>query len=99
MKKVESQEDFYKGQNVWMPDTLQKDIGHFNVFVLEPFVGVNAKPVPYQRRDYYKIALVNGNAKVHFADKVIEVKKHALVFRTRKFPMRGNSVNGLEAGS
>jgi AraC family transcriptional activator of pobA len=86
MKKVESQEDFYKGQNVWMPDTLQKDIGHFNVFVLEPFVGVNAKPVPYQRRDYYKIALVNGNAKVHFADKVIEVKKHALVFSNPQIP-------------
>ena len=98
MKKVESLADFYRGKNVWMPDNLQKDIGHFNVFRLEPFVGVNAKPVPYKRRDYYKITLVNGNAKVHFADKVIEVQKHALVFSNPQIPYAWEQRERIKGG-
>ncbi len=61
-----------------MPDNIRNEVGHFNVFRLEPLVGGKAKPVPYKRRDYYKIMLVIGNSQVHYADKVIEVKKQAL---------------------
>jgi AraC family transcriptional activator of pobA len=61
-----------------MPDNIRKEIGYFNVFRLKPFVADNAQPVPYKRRNYYKIILVVGNSKVHYADKVVEVKTQQL---------------------
>jgi len=63
-----------------VPEDIRKEIGHFNVFKLDPFVGENAKPVPYARRDYFKIMLVIGNYKMNFADAVVEIQKQALVF-------------------
>ena len=69
-----------------MPENLRHAIGHFNVFRLEPFVGANARTVPYRRRDYFKITLVMGNGKVHYADKAIEVQQHALAFSNPQIP-------------
>ncbi|MBD0332440.1 MAG: hypothetical protein ICV66_07270 [Chitinophagaceae bacterium] len=63
-----------------MPENILNGIGQFNVFKFDPFVGGNAKSVPYRHRDYYKISLVIGNSKLHYADKLIEVQKQALVF-------------------
>ena len=80
MDKPESLADFYQQKLNWMPEQIRNEIGHFNVFRLEPFTGDNAKPVPYKRRDFYKIMLVVGNSKVHYADKVVEVQKQALSF-------------------
>jgi len=47
-----------------VPDNLKKEIGHFNVFRFEDFVGKKAKPVPYSRKDYYKISLLIGKTPV-----------------------------------
>jgi transcriptional regulator GlxA family with amidase domain len=38
MNKVESLEEFYQRKFGWMPDKMRKEIGHFNIFRLEPFV-------------------------------------------------------------
>ena len=78
MDKSETIEEFYKRKFDWMPDNIRNEIGHFNVFKLDPFVGARAKPVPYKKRDFFKIMLVIGNSKVQYADKVIEVVKQAL---------------------
>jgi AraC family transcriptional regulator, transcriptional activator of pobA len=88
MEKVETIEEFYKRKFDWMPDNIRNEIGHFNVFKLESFVGSNAKPVPYKRRDYFKIMLVIGNSRVHYADKVIEVKEQALSFSNPHIPYK-----------
>jgi len=78
MKKAESLEEFYQRNFDWIPENLKNEIGHFNVFRLKPFISNKTQPVPYKRRDFYKIMLVNGNSKVHYADQVIEVKnKHS----------------------
>ncbi|MDT7828437.1 hypothetical protein RQM65_07165 [Pricia sp. S334] len=45
MKTVESLEGFYNRKFDFIPDNLRKEIGHFNIFKLEPFAGKNAKPV------------------------------------------------------
>ena len=42
MSKVESIEAFYQRKFDWMPDHLRSEIGHFNVFSLEPLVGNEA---------------------------------------------------------
>ena len=86
MRKIETIEEFYSRKFGQVPDDIRKEIGHFNVFMLDPFVGNNAKPVPYSRRDYFKIMLVIGNYKMHFADEVVEIKKQALVFSNPQIP-------------
>lgn len=88
MEKIETIEEFYKRKFDWIPDNIRNEIGHFNVFNLEPFLGDNPKPVPYKRRDYYKIMLVIGGTRMHYADKVVEVKKQALVFSNPLIPYK-----------
>jgi AraC family transcriptional regulator, transcriptional activator of pobA len=98
MEKIESIEEFYKTKLNWMPNNLKNEIGHFNVFALEPFVGDKAKSVPYKRRDFYKIMLVIGNSKVHFADKIVEVKKQALSFSNPQIPYKWEHVDDIRKG-
>lgn len=98
MKKAESLEDFYESKLNWIPDDLKKEIGHFNVFRLEPFVGSGAKPVPYSRRDYFKISLIKGNNRIHYADKVIEIEKQALLFANPQVPYNWEEIDKIQSG-
>jgi AraC family transcriptional activator of pobA len=99
MDKIETIEEFYKRKFDWIPDNIKHEIGHFNAFRLEPFVGDKAQPVPYKRRDYYKIMLVIGNSNVHYADKVVEVKKHALSFSNPQIPYKWEHLDNIRSGS
>lgn len=98
MNKVETLEEFYKRKFDWMPDNIRNEIGHFNIFKLEPLIGGKSQPVPYRRRDYYKIMLVMGNSKVHYADKVVEVKKQALSFSNPHIPYKWEHLDNFRAG-
>lgn len=86
MSKMETLEQFYESKLDFMPDSLRREMGHFNVFKLDPYIGKDAKPTPYRRRDYFKVMIVIGNGKFHYADKVIEVENHALVFSNPQIP-------------
>ena len=99
MGKVETIEDFYKRKFNWMPENIRNEIGHFNIFRLEPFTGDKAQPVPYKRRDFYKIMLVVGNSKVHYADKVIEVQKQALSFSNPQIPYKWEHLDNIRSGA
>lgn len=98
MDKIESLEDFYKRKFDWMPDNIRQEIGHFNVFALEPFVGEKAKPVPYKRRDFFKVMLVEGASKVHYADKVVDVRQQALSFSNPLIPYKWEHLEGVRGG-
>jgi AraC-like DNA-binding protein len=80
MPKTETLEDFYKQKFNWLPDNLKNDIGHFNVFKYEDCIGPNKQPVQYARRDFYKIAMIRGNFRYHYADKSVEVSGTTLIF-------------------
>jgi AraC-like DNA-binding protein len=99
MEKIETIEEFYKRKFDWMPDNIKDEIGHFNVFRLEPFVGDRAKPVPYKRRDFFKIMLVVGGSRVHYADKVIEVQKQALAFSNPQIPYKWEHIDKVRSGA
>ena len=86
MPHTETIEELYKARNVWLPTDLRNELGHFNVFRLDPDIGKGAKPAPYRKRDWYNITLVNGKGKYLYADKKIEVYKHALVFDNPQVP-------------
>jgi AraC family transcriptional regulator, transcriptional activator of pobA len=99
MRKVETIEEFYKRKFNGVPENIRSEIGHFNVFRLDPFVGSNAKPVPYSRRDYFKIMLVIGNYKVLYADEAIEIQKQALVFSDPQIPFACENTDRIQSGS
>ncbi len=81
-------EEFYKEIKTQIPEGISKEIGHFNVFNTVDLVAkYKIKPfMPYNRRAYYKISLINGKNKAEYADKVINIDKHALLFATPKVP-------------
>ena len=98
MRKVETIEEFYKRKSIQLPENLHNGIGHFNVFKLDPYVGVNAKPIPYARRDFYKISLTIGSGKVHFADKIYEVTKQAITFSNPQIPYKWEHTDNIASG-
>lgn len=89
-------DDFYKqtgaineaGVNTLLPAGINKEIGHFNVFSVDEMVARSKKKgfMPYNRRAYYKISVINGRNKAEYADKTIEIENNALLFATPKIP-------------
>lgn len=98
MDKIETIEDFYKRKFDFLPENIRQEIGHFNVFALEPYVGDKAQPAPYKRRDFYKIMLVIGNSHVHYADQVVEVQKQALSFSNPQIPYQWEHLDNVREG-
>jgi AraC-like DNA-binding protein len=98
MSKIESVEEFYRRKVSWIPDNLRYEIGHFNVFRVEPVAQGNLRTVPYKRRDFFKITLVVGNNKVLYADKVVQVQKQALMFSNPQIPYSWEDLNKIESG-
>lgn len=98
MDKSETLEEFYKRKFNWLPEDLRNDFGHFNVFRLEPYLEGKMKAVPYRRRDFFKVMLVKGSARVHFADRVYEVKKQALSFSNPMVPYKWDHLDDQTTG-
>lgn len=98
MDKIESLEAFYKRKFDWMPDNIKNEIGHFNVFPHEPVEPDKVKPLPYKRRDFYKIMLVVGDINMQYADKVISIKKQALFFSNPQIPYKCEQLERIKEG-
>ncbi len=90
MEKIETLQDFYSRKFEWIPENLGRDIGHVNVFRL-PHPAT--KPVPYRRRDFFKITLCRGSSRIHYADKVFSFEKQALVFSNPFIPYKWEHVD------
>ena len=80
---TESIEEFYKEKFNYLPENLQQELGHFNVFRLEDCI---RHPVKYSRRDFYKISLVRGKNIYHYADKSVEIEGSTLIFFNPQIP-------------
>ncbi len=104
--EVKSIRDFYREllSNVeidrYFEDHANQDIGHFNVFDITEMWRKNpVKPsMPYNRRTYYKISLVNGRNKVEYADKIVDIHDYALIFATPKVPYRYYPLDSNQKG-
>ncbi|MGC4102939.1 helix-turn-helix domain-containing protein [Ferruginibacter sp.] len=92
MQKTETLEDFYASKFNWMPPGLKQDLGHFNVFNIEDCVGPGKQPVQYSRRDFYKVSLIRGKGRYHYADKSIEVNGTTLIFFNPNVPYQMESL-------
>lgn len=81
-------EQFYKQIATNIPQEIAKEIGHFNVFSYkEVFAQLKVRSVmPYNKRAYYKISLIQGKNRAEYADKVIDIQRSALLFATPRVP-------------
>lgn len=86
MRGIASLQDFYK--EMGFAGDVSGEIGHFNVFNIASAAKRfrETKVMPYNRRAYYKISLINGRNRVEYADKVIDIKKHGLLFASPRVP-------------
>jgi AraC-like DNA-binding protein len=98
MDKIETIEEFYQRKFDWIPDNIRNEIGHFNVFRHELVEPGKTKPLPYARRDFYKIMLVVGNINMNYADRVISIKKQALFFSNPQIPYNCENLEKIENG-
>ncbi|AEV98087.1 transcriptional regulator [Niastella koreensis] len=98
MEKTQTLEEFYKSKFKWVPAELKEGLGHFNVFELDPFVGKNAKPLPYNRKDFYKITLFIGNNRIHYADKTVDCLKYSLLFGNPMIPYSWEPLDDNQSG-
>lgn len=80
MTRLETVEDFYTRQLSGSVPGLKLEIGHFNVFHFPELASCNAAPVPYNRREYYKIGLIKGENNVYFGDQTFHVRRQGLFF-------------------
>lgn len=84
-----SLDDFYRTTSALIPEGLNREIGHFNVFEISEIQKLKRKSasfMPYNRRAYYKISLIRGRNKAEYADKVIDIEQNALLFATPRIP-------------
>ncbi|GAB3883730.1 helix-turn-helix domain-containing protein [Spirosoma agri] len=98
MPQTESIEEFYQRKLNWLPDNLQQDIGHFNVFRLDDCIGPHSTPIRYSRRDFYKVSLMRGRNVYHYADKSIEIDGSTLMFFNPQVPYTWESVREVATG-
>ena len=99
MIKIESMnnnslEEFYQDKLNWVPENLNDEIGHFNVFKIGNFVGHKAFPTAFSRKNFYKIKLIIGKNRCYYADKTIEIKESAMLFANPLIPYHLENLEG-----
>lgn len=98
MEKNEHTGSFYTQKFGSVSKKTQLENEHFDLFSLDPFLGDNPEPIPYEKRDYYKIMLFKGKAKVLYADKVIEAKEQVLSFSNPLIPCKWIDKEEIKGG-
>lgn len=96
MDKRETLIDFYQRKFDWVPSEVRNELGHFNVFRLEAGKQVS---MPYRRRDFYKVMLVRGHSRIHYADRVLTVKHCALSFSNPQIPYKWDHLDSVREGA
>lgn len=92
--------DFYKRNGELVPEHIPAEIGHFNVFETEKLFNKEdgTRIMPYSRRAYYKISWLRGKSRAEYADKVIDIAEHALMFATPKIPYHWMPADSRQTG-
>lgn len=79
----ETIEEFYQHKLNFLPLNLRNEIGHFNVFRIEDCI---TAPVRYSRKDFYKVTLMRGKNRYHYADRSIDQEGSTLLFFNPNVP-------------
>jgi AraC family transcriptional regulator, transcriptional activator of pobA len=79
MPNTQSLDAFYANKFAKTPPLPPAGEGEFNVFRLGHYAGIS-HAMPYARYDFYKIMLIRGRHRCHYADKSIEFDGNTLLF-------------------
>lgn len=97
MAKFLKLDSFYNTANADLPSQ-SEDVGHFNIIRVEDLSVSNGKPLEYSRRSYYKVSLVSGHSKIHYADRCYEILEAALVFTNPMIPYDWERISEPQTG-
>lgn len=86
--------EFYDRIHYDAQELVSQDRPHINVFERTSCVG----SMPYSRRDYYKVTLIQGKGKLEYADRTFDINQSTLVFSTPKIPYRWKGDGGEQPG-
>jgi AraC-like DNA-binding protein len=75
-----------------------KHLGHFNIFKIEDILTPGGSKLSYSRRAFYKVSLVIGYSKIHYADQCIEVEGSVLVFTNPMVPYFWERISPEQSG-
>ncbi|MBP1676842.1 MAG: transcriptional regulator, AraC family [Bacteroidetes bacterium] len=98
MEKILTLEEFYRAKLNFIPENLKKGLGHFNVFSIDECICSKKKPVPYSRKDYFKITLLKGKFRILYADRTLISEKYALIFSNPMIPYSWEPQEDSQAG-
>ena len=85
MEETLTFEAFYRKRNGLSENDAIPKLEPFNVYHLEDYAGTT-KPMPYSRKDYYKISLITGKNRVFYADKTLSTQHNMLLFANPQIP-------------
>lgn len=97
MKAKETVQEFYSRVPSVNPMGLTMNntgTGHFNVFTRDACSVVT----PYSRRDFYKVSLIIGTGKLHYASKWIDIDRPALLFSNPLVPYAWEAESEIQQG-
>jgi AraC family transcriptional activator of pobA len=81
------------------PQETDDRVSYFNIFRIENLAVQQKKPLLFSRRSYFKISLVSGHSRVHFADQSIEITESAVVFTNPLIPYSWERIGKQQTGS
>lgn len=97
MNNSETVQDFYIRVPTANPLGLSLNnagAGHFNVFSRDSCAIIT----PYSRRDFYKVSLIIGTGRIHYANKWITVDRPALLFSNPIIPYSWEAESVVQQG-
>lgn len=96
--RPETVEEFYKQRFNLVSGNLKDELGHFNVFDIVEHLSPKHNNSTYRRRDFYKIKLLTGHYRYHFADKTIEINGTGLFFVNPYIPYQFELIDEVITG-
>lgn len=95
----ETLEEFYARHPYLKTSDLLDEKEHFNVMPIgKRNLSENPDVVSFGRKNYFKICLVSGQSKIHYADKSFEIKEHGLLFANPLIPYNWETLSDQQTG-
>src|SRR4051812_2106192 len=98
MAKIADLKTFYAKIPELPPTSTTGEAEHFNVFKVDGLLSAEYKKAPYNRRTFYKVSMLSGHSKIHYADQTIEVTDSVLVFTNPMVPYSWELISETQTG-
>ena len=97
MKLPDNIEDFYRDKNLSIPSDIDWQSGYFDIIKItsSPQRESLISQFSFYRKNLYKIKLIKGQCKCHYASRSINVEGFALIFVAPTNPFILEEVNGM----